>query len=502
MSSSTPIADSVINSQRNVSMRRPAESKLRRAEWPLFILALAIIDVLMVGLAFRAAYWIRFELALPLFEETALTSRAYYEHLVTFMLPLWLLIFTASGLYQRENLLGGIEEYSAVFRGSTVGVLVVVIVGFFTPQLVVARGWVLLAWVLTFLLDALGRLVLRRVAYRMRRLGFFMSSAVIVGTNKEAKMLAQQLTRWATSGLDLVGFIDNRTPVGSSVKDDLRVLGTFDDLDDIIARKGVTEVILATSNLSREMMLKYFRRYGVSEDVELRMSSGLYEMITTGLSVEEFAYVPLVGINKVRLTGADRIIKRVLDLMLTIPLMIFLAPVFLIVGALIRLDSKGPIIYPRRVMGINGKQFNALKFRTMYEDGEGILEANPELTSQLWESGKLKNDPRITRIGKWLRRFSIDELPQLLNVLRFEMSLVGPRMISPEEMEKYDEWGINLLTVHPGITGLWQVSGRSDIGYEERVELDMYYVRNWTIWLDLQLIWQTIPAVIRGRGAY
>lgn len=502
MDSSTPLIDSVMKSHNRVVKHRSAHSKLRRIEWPLFLLALAINDVLMVGLAFRVAYWIRFELPVPFFVETALTSRVYYEHLVTFMLPMWLLIFAASGLYQREHLLGGAEEYSAVFRGSTVGVLIVIIVGFFSPQLIVARGWILIAWVLTFLLDSTGRLILRRVAYRLRRQGFFMSSAVIVGTNKEARMLAQQLMRWTTSGLDIVGFMSKRLSPGHQVQGDLKVLGTFDDLEEVLARKGVTEVILATSDLSREEMLGFFRSYGVSEAVNLRMSSGLYEMITTGLSVEEFAYVPLVGINKVRLTGVDRIVKRALDLCLVIPLLILLSPVFLLVSVLIKLDSRGRVFYPRRVMGINGKQFDAFKFRTMREDGNEILDANPELSSELREAGKLKDDPRVTKLGKWLRRFSIDEFPQLINVLRFEMSLVGPRMISPEEMAIYDEWGINLLTVHPGITGLWQVSGRSDIGYEERVELDMWYVRNWTIWLDLQLLWQTIPAVLRGRGAY
>ena len=502
MGSSTRISDTLMN-QPSVTLAHGAlHSKLRRFEWIAFVLGLAVNDVLMVGLAFRLAYSVRFELALPFFEATALTSRSYYEHLVTFMLPLWLVIFAISGLYQRENLLGGTEEYSRVFRGSTMGVLFIVVDGFISPQLLIARGWLVLAWGLTFVLDGLGRLALRRIAYRLRRHGFFLSSAVIVGANQEARVLARQLMHWATSGLALVGFVDDREPVGMPVEGDLKVVGTFNDLDDIIVERGVSEIILATSSLSREEMLRFFRRHGVSNNVKLRMSSGLYEMITTGLSVEEFAYVPLVGINKVRLKGTDRVLKTILDYSMTIPLVLALAPVFAVVAALIAIDSKGRVFYSRRVMGLNGKRFNAYKFRTMYEDGDEILHTHPELQEQLAEHGKLKADPRVTRVGRWLRRFSIDELPQLFNVLRFEMSLVGPRMISPEEMSKYNEWGINLLTVHPGITGLWQVSGRSDIGYEERVELDMYYVRNWTIWLDIQILWQTIPAVLKGRGAY
>jgi lipopolysaccharide/colanic/teichoic acid biosynthesis glycosyltransferase len=154
-------------------------------------------------------------------------------------------------------------------------------------------------------------------------------------------------------------------------------------------------------------------------------------------------------------------------------------------------------------MGVNGRAFDAFKFRTMHENGDQILDAHPELKEELAREHKLKNDPRITRLGRILRKLSLDELPQVFNVLRGEMSIVGPRMISPEEMEKYQQLGMNLLTVKPGITGLWQVSGRSDVSYEERVRMDMYYIRNWNIWLDLQIIFQTIPAVlISHRGAY
>ena len=153
-------------------------------------------------------------------------------------------------------------------------------------------------------------------------------------------------------------------------------------------------------------------------------------------------------------------------------------------------------------MGANGRQFDAFKFRTMYENGDEILEQYPELKKELEENQKIKNDPRVTRVGAFMRKYSLDEFPQLINVLKRDMSLVGPRMISPEEMERFGKWGMNLLTVNPGLTGLWQVSGRSDTTYEERVQLDMYYIRNWTIWSDVFLLWKTIPAVIKQRGAY
>jgi lipopolysaccharide/colanic/teichoic acid biosynthesis glycosyltransferase len=191
-----------------------------------------------------------------------------------------------------------------------------------------------------------------------------------------------------------------------------------------------------------------------------------------------------------------------LDYLITVTGLIVISPLLLAIAILIRLSSPGPIIHKRKVMGINGKHFYALKFRTMVVNGDEVLDAHPELKEELAKNHKLKDDPRVTKIGAFLRKFSLDELPQLFNVLSRDMSLVGPRMISPEEMSMYKQFDMNLLTVHPGITGLWQVSGRSDISYDERVRLDMYYIRNWSIWLDLQLLFQTIPAVLKGRGAY
>jgi lipopolysaccharide/colanic/teichoic acid biosynthesis glycosyltransferase len=210
----------------------------------------------------------------------------------------------------------------------------------------------------------------------------------------------------------------------------------------------------------------------------------------------------LVGVNKVRLTGVDEFFKFVLDYAITIPGLILISPILLLIAIAIKLDSSGPLLHRRRVMGVNGKQFDAFKFRTMYENGDQILSTRPELRSELARNFKLKQDPRVTRVGEILRKTSLDELPQLFNVVQRDMSLVGPRIITPAEVEKYHKWDMNLMTVRPGMTGLWQVSGRSDVTYEERVRLDMHYIRNWSIWLDLQLLVQTIPAVIRRRGAY
>ncbi len=472
-------------------------------QWRLFKLALVISDILMIGLAFRVAFFVRFQMAISIFQLDIIPSVSFYRTMVVVMIPLWILIFALMGLYNRQNLLGGIQEYSLVFSGTIVGMLIIISAGFIGTSLIFARGWIILAWMFSFVLSDLGRFILRRIVYALRRRGYFLTMAVVVGANNEGISLAEQLMRWNYSGLHIIGFVDKKIPVGKPVYQDLTVLGTVDELGPIIKNHEIEEVILASSAItSRDKLVDIFMEYGLNGNVNVRMSSGLYEILTTGLTIKEFAYVPLVGVNPARLTGVDQVFKLIFDYAITIPGLIMVSPVLLLVAILIKLDSPGPVIHRRRVMGMNGTQFDAFKFRTMRVDGDEILAKFPELQRELEQNQKLRNDPRVTRLGNFLRKFSIDELPQLLNVLRREMSFVGPRMISPQETKKYDKLGMNLLTVRPGITGLWQVSGRSDVSYDERVRLDMYYIRNWSIWMDIRLLLETIPAVLRKRGAY
>jgi len=408
----------------------------------------------------------------------------------------------ANGLYIKENLLGGTREYSGVFRSASAGFLVIVLAGFLQPTLIIARGWLLLTWGISFLFVAVARLGLRRYVYSLRKHGYFLTPALIVGANQEGRWLAEQLLRWETSGLHIVGFVDKKEPVSSPLFHGLYCLGSVEKISEIIEEYHVGEVILASSAFStRDHLLDIFRMYGVSEKINIRMSSGLYEVLTTGLTINEFAYVPLVYVNKVRLAGMDSAMKFILDYLGAVISLLILSPLLLLITFCIKISSPGPVLHKRLVMGLNGKQFYALKFRTMFTNGDQILDQHPELKKELQTNYKLKNDPRITPIGAFLRKYSLDELPQLFNVLKRDMSLVGPRMISPEEAPMYKQFDMNLLTVLPGITGLWQVSGRSDISYEDRVLMDMYYVRNWSLWLDIQLLFQTIPTVLRAKGA-
>lgn len=475
-----------------------------KMQWRLYILVLILSDLAMTLLGFWLAFYIRFSLLVDFFDPDAALTFSSYRFLIIAMPVIWLVIFALNGLYLRDNLLGGTREYAKVFRSTLEGFLLIVIAGFLGPTLLIARGWLLMTWAGTFLFTALARFLLRRVIYGLRKQGYFLTQAVIVGANQEGRWLAEQLLQWDTSGFHLVGFVDKKVPETFPLFHDLVCLGSVEQLGDIIKRYNIGEIILASSAFStRDYLLEIFRNYGVTDKVKIRMSSGLYEILTTSLTVNEYAYVPLVYVNKVRLTGIDIVLKFIMDYAITLTGVILISPLLLLLALLVKFTSPGPILHKRLVMGLNGKHFHALKFRSMYVNGDEILEQYPDMKEELERTHKIKeNDPRITWVGAFIRRWSLDELPQLWNVLVRDMSLVGPRMISPEEVAMYKQFDMNLLTVLPGITGLWQVSGRSDISYDDRVRLDMYYVRNWSIWLDLQLLFQTIPAVLKGHGAY
>lgn len=201
-------------------------------------------------------------------------------------------------------------------------------------------------------------------------------------------------------------------------------------------------------------------------------------------------------------TRYNHVAKLMLDYAVTLPSLLLLAPLFIFLIILIKLDSPGPVFHRRRVLGQDGRIFDAFKFRTMYVNGDEILACYPTLRRELNKNYKLKCDPRVTRVGKLLRKFSLDELPQLLNVLARDMSVVGPRIITPNEISKYGPYSPMLMRVMPGLTGLWQVNGRSNTTYDERVALDMQYISQWSLWLDIKILLWTIPVVLRGDGAY
>ncbi len=503
MQSTVPGVNTSWEAQRTVKISQASRNIPRHWQWRLLIMCLIIGDALMIGIGFRLAHYILFETPISRSLLEAAGSFHLYRQFAFTTVPIWLAIFATNRLYNRQNLLGASKEYSLVFKATSTGMLLVFAVGFLLPGFNLHRGWLLLSWLLTFLFTTTGRLLLYRAVVHLREHGYYLSPAVIVGANDEGLSLAKQLIRWRSSGIHILGFLDKKLPAGKKVINHLYCLGSVDELEAIVERYGVEEIILATSAFSsRDKVLEIFRRYSNTNHVNVRISSGLYEIITTGLTVKDIAFVPLVRINPIRLTKVDRALKLVFDFSLALLSTIFIFPLILLIAIAIKLDSPGPIFSRQRIIGLNGKQFEAFKFRTEHSEEAVNLKAYPRLPAKPTSYQYYRNNPRLTRVGKWLLRTNLDELPKIFNVLKADISLIGPRPITPVEMDKYARWDMNLLSVRPGMTGLWQSFGRSDLSTSERIRLDMYYICNWSIWLDLQILFQSLLLAINGKGYY
>jgi len=500
----------------NVTLNPPlvttdlSQSRPRAPDWRtqerLIIAGLLVIDMITLAVAFLLALAARFNNPwLPYFGEFALST---YTRLILWGIPLYMLIFAIHRLYDPHTLFCGTSEYARVGNACTFGIVAVIVLGFFerNPSYEVSRGWLVAAWLLSILAVGGGRFVFRRIVHHLRWKGLLLARAVVLGTNEEAKAVAEQLRSNPGGGLQLIGFVGDHYEPGTHVLDGLRVLGSTADLSHLVRDHDIHEVIVAPTSVTREHLLDVHRTLSNFPHVHLRLSSGLYEILTTGVEIYDVGNVPLISLNRLRLSQFEAVLKSCLDYGLAIPGIIIVSPLLLLIAILVRCSSPGPIIYHRRVLGVGGKPFGAYKFRTMVVNADRVLadmlEKDPELRREYESGQKLKNDPRVTRLGRFLRRYSLDELPQVFNVLKGEMSLVGPRMISPEEAARYGKWSMNLLTVKPGITGPWQVMGRNDLPYDERVRLSMQYIRNYSIWTDIKLLYQTFMVVIKGKGAY
>jgi exopolysaccharide biosynthesis polyprenyl glycosylphosphotransferase len=272
-------------------------------------------------------------------------------------------------------------------------------------------------------------------------------------------------------------------------------------LDRHLTSHKIQEVFIADRNLSTSSLLDLITRYSL-RNIRFHIVPGVLDLLTSRISVAEAGEIPLLTIRDVGLRGGKAFLKRSFDMFMSMTLLVVLAPLFLLVAIAINLNSRGPMLIRQTRIGRDGKTFQMLKFRSMTSGAEEEEERLRIESGQTKTTFKLQNDPRVTGVGKWLRRFSIDELLQLVNVLRGEMSIVGPRPALPKEVDAYTEWSRKRLRVRPGITGLWQVSGRSDISFDEMIRLDLFYIENWSLWMDCKLLLRTIPVVVLGKGAY
>jgi exopolysaccharide biosynthesis polyprenyl glycosylphosphotransferase len=461
---------------------------------PLFLL-----DALCVALSLAGAHYLRFSLL----SYHGPYSDTFYTRLTLVAIPIWMVAFVVYRLYNPDHLFGGFQEYMRAINACTTALVGLILYSFLNRHETydVSRVWIATFWALTVISVVGTRFLYRRLVYYLRRRGMLTRRALIIGANPEAREVAAQLCSSPSAGISVLGLVEPK-PHRKSPVAGVPVLNGLHRLEGLIRSLNIEELIVIPTALRREELLNIYRDWGTDNQVRISLSSGLYELFTTGAEVREVGFVPLVNLSRTRITGIDALLKTSLDYLGSLIAIILLAPVFLVIAILVKLDSKGPVIYRRRVIGLHGEQFDAYKFRTMIPNAEAYLEAHPEMKQEWDQNGKIQHDPRITRVGHILRRYSLDELPQLFNILRGQMSLVGPRMITPAELDHFGHWQHNLMTVKPGLTGLWQTSGRSDLSYEERVRLDMYYIRNYTIWMDLKLVANTVIAVLKGQGAY
>ncbi len=338
------------------------------------------------------------------------------------------------------------------------------------------------------------------------------SNVVIIGAGKSGKLLAEKLIFENFYGIRILGFLDDNVPFGEDVFKGISCIGRIEDLKSIVKGMSVDEVIIAIDNTTYENLMGMIDRCNELEK-SVKLTSELFNIVPEKIVTESYSGIPVVDLSSKVNKSLNYVYKRVFDYTAAFFGIILLSPIYLLISILVKVTSKGEIFFKQVRIGRDGKPFTFYKFRSMYSDPEEELrrvgymrdfiknENSADSGSSTLVSSKIVNENLVTPVGKFLRKTSLDELPQLLNVLKGDMSLVGPRPCLPYEYEAFDEWHKRRHTVLPGCTGVWQVSGRSTVSFKDSVVLDLYYINNMTPWLDLQLIFKTFPVMIFGRGA-
>jgi Undecaprenyl-phosphate galactose phosphotransferase WbaP len=452
------------------------------------MLALSAAWLIAIGLRFAPVHW-----RVPQIYETYIA-----------LLPLALVVYLASGLYNHSQ--NEVEEFKQSCKATSIFYLVVFSLIYFIRQgAVVSRLAVLLAWVFSLALVPLLREVVRNTAVK---LGLWGEPVVIFGNGKLGNEVAAYLKAHPRMGYNPVGVVDrrreDRDPCGGvKVIHDPAVQGWQESKPNWL--QGVRTAIVVTPETSARVHEMLIDKQTVRFEQLILVSSAEK---TSSLWVQPLDIGGILGleVGQNLLNRSQLFAKRVMDLTLIILSAPAMAVLFGVVAAAIKLDDGGEVFYFQDRIGYGGRTFKMWKFRSMYRGAEEKLEAylaaDPERKAEYEVNHKLKDDPRVTRVGKFIRKLSIDELPQLINVLKGDMSLIGPRPFIGDEIGFYDKCYSLYTYVLPGMTGLWQISGRSNVSYSTRVSLDDYYLRNWSIWLDIHILIKTIGVVLRGRGSY
>lgn len=452
---------------------------MRRSEYFYLIVLWMVADAVAIYAALNVAFDARYNIAwLPLIERLApFTER--YAVMIPIAVPLWLILFAFNRLYDRRYLINGLQEYGKIVVACTLGILVLIVLSYLEPNLSVSRSWIVFCWLLAILFVSIERFSIRRIVSVLRGRGFFLTRALIVGANEHAKAIARQLNPATQSGVAVVGFVDDYLPLDSRVLDDLRVLERPTALARVARELRVTEVIVVQGALAWESFMEIITRStSLLNDLQIKFSPGFYEIMATGVTLSQDGFVPLLALEKNRITGVDAVMKNLLDYTLGLAALIVVSPLLALSALLVRLATRGSVLEPYYVLGAGEKKFTTWKFRTHRPE----LERNREDHA----------------LAKPLYRLGVDKLPQFVNILRGEMSLVGPRPIPVSRAAIYQEWLPTLLAVKPGFTGPWVVAGKEAQSLEDEIRLDLYYIRRWTIWLDFEILLRTALRLFQG----
>lgn len=447
---------------------------------------LILSDAILALVAWVAAWGIRRSLDTV----TGRPVSPLENHLLLLLLviPLWLAASASRGLYRRPTALGAFREFQQLLQSTALGLLASMTLSFIFKELEIARAVVFLSSVLYLLFATCERALVRRWAEARTKAGKSLVRSAILGHGDLARTIRDRLYSWRLSGHEPVGYIG--TEGTEPDMGPLTRLSDKDRLPEVLSEYGIHEVFVATPDLSSESLLDLISRcHGTG--VTFKVATGLFEVIALHGAIDETIGLPVIELGPGLLSPGESVAKRSMDIILAMVLGILSLPFAAVACLMIKLDSRGPALFKQTRMGRDGEHFEMYKFRTMYREAVPFERAPKD-----------DQDPRITTVGRWLRRTSLDELPQIINVIRGEMSFVGPRPEMPFIGEQYHGWQRQRLSVKPGITGLWQIMGRKDLPLEENLEYDFFYIRNQSIFLDIAILIRTIPTVLMGKGAY
>lgn len=474
--------------------------RLVAPEWWHYLLVLT--DALLILLAFAGAYMMRYVWQIGrLVDPANQVGIQAYLAFACLLVVVCLLSFHLSHVYPYKVGRSVVEETYSIGTATTLAVVVLSGINLVYQPLSYSRLLFLYSAILIICLLGLNRLLIVLARLHLRRYGIGVKRVLLVGAGDVGRMVMRTVMARPELGYQVVGFLDDNAAKGQTDIGPFKALGPIENCGEVLTQYTIDNVIICLPWQSHRVIQRLLR---TCEQYQLRAQivPDVFQVTKNQLQVEELNGIPLLSTRELSIQGWNLVIKRATDLAITAIVGVLLLPLLALIALAIRLDSAGPIIYRQSRIGKNGQPFTCHKFRSMVSDADELRNTIAKLNEATGPLFKVRNDPRQTRVGRFLRRYSLDELPQLYNVLRGEMSLIGPRPNLPYEVEQYQEWHKKRLGVSPGITGLWQVSGRSDLTFDEMVLLDIYYVENWSLALDLHILLRSFPAVIQARGAY